>query len=478
MENIEFNKIPNWCTFSITEIQSKFSFDLNKSSGKVSYNCVKCNKEKFANIGSIRKFIKDGVFTSLCSKCRGLMQRNKREQFYIKKIPDWLNCWLKKNNKTFKNIENNLNGGIIEDIKVGCYVNRGLKYQCINCNSQIHSPVCRIKTSIKKEKFTCLCRTCLSTIRNNVSVNGKKTTKGYVLIQKSVIPHEHRWLFDWNKPVYLHRYMMSVKLGRKLFNHENVHHIDGNKSNNSIENLELWNSYQPSGQRAIDKIEWARSILNEYKNDYPIECFGINVTKSTVKGVIFDMDGTIVDLVDFHFNTLNESLVNLGFPPISLENHLKLYNGLTTKQKLKKIGYDEHQIININNEKQKLTILKLNDLNLYDPYMEDIFSFLFSKNIKIGIATNSVRNTVDIVVDKMNLKKYCNTILSNEDVFYPKPNPEIYIKMCKEWKLYPNEVIGVEDGVYGKEGVLRAGLNLFPIKCRQELTLTKIKKML
>lgn len=49
-----------------------------------------------------------------------------------------------------------------------------------------------------------------------------------------------------------HRYVMAQHLGRPLEAHENVHHVDGSKTNNSLENLELWSRSQPSGQRVGD----------------------------------------------------------------------------------------------------------------------------------------------------------------------------------------------------------------------------------
>jgi hypothetical protein len=64
-----------------------------------------------------------------------------------------------------------------------------------------------------------------------------------------------------------HRYVMEQKLGRKLIDRENVHHIDGNKTNNAPENLEIWISPQPQGIRVADAIAWAKEILNRY--DHP-----------------------------------------------------------------------------------------------------------------------------------------------------------------------------------------------------------------
>jgi hypothetical protein len=60
---------------------------------------------------------------------------------------------------------------------------------------------------------------------------------------------------------------MSQYLGRPLKANENVHHIDGNKQNNALENLELWITAQPKGQRPQDLVEYAKKILRTYAKD-------------------------------------------------------------------------------------------------------------------------------------------------------------------------------------------------------------------
>jgi hypothetical protein len=61
-----------------------------------------------------------------------------------------------------------------------------------------------------------------------------------------------------------HRAAMEAHIGRALKPHETVHHIDGNRQNNAIENLELWSNRHGKGQRVVDKIDFCIDFLREY----------------------------------------------------------------------------------------------------------------------------------------------------------------------------------------------------------------------
>lgn len=199
-----------------------------------------------------------------------------------------------------------------------------------------------------------------------------------------------------------------------------------------------------------------------------------------IKGIIFDLDGVLVDTKDLHFITLNKALKKSNAKNIiSYNDHVNIYDGLPTGEKIrilnqkKIISKKMNKVVMMN--KQKFTLQLLKKKIKYNKDIYNIFSKM-SKKYKLAIATNAVNETLDICVDILKIRKFCNYLISNENVSTPKPHPEIYLRCLINLGLKPKETLIIEDSHYGRISAQDSGCNLMPVKSLNDVTLDNITK--
>jgi hypothetical protein len=135
--------------------------------------------------------------------------------------------------------------------------------ECLDCkNEQSKSKTCPT-CQVNIHRVSDFCVTCAQ--KNYKGANShrwhggrRKSKGGYIQIYAPEHPN--------NVQSYIleHRLVMEKHLNRVLLAHENVHHLNGVRDDNRLENLELWSVSQPSGQRVSDKLSWAEEIVALY----------------------------------------------------------------------------------------------------------------------------------------------------------------------------------------------------------------------
>jgi HAD superfamily hydrolase (TIGR01509 family) len=195
------------------------------------------------------------------------------------------------------------------------------------------------------------------------------------------------------------------------------------------------------------------------------------------KLVIFDLDGVLLDSRDLHYESLNRAIhrvTNSYNYIISRDEHLSKYDGLNTTKKLQILSQEKGLPVDfyddIWKEKQKQTF-DLIPSAYYNKKAVSIMSTLKDLGWNIAVASNSIRETVKIALDSMHATRYVNYYVSNEDVFNPKPFPEMYWQCMTKLKTLPKNTIIVEDSHIGREGAMNSGAHLYPVKDAYDLDL-------
>lgn len=185
-----------------------------------------------------------------------------------------------------------------------------------------------------------------------------------------------------------------------------------------------------------------------------------------IKGVIFDMDGVLINSEVYYFDAFIKMLEDDG-KKVDVDN-FKTIVGKSHEDSIAMLGeyYDGDFDENAFFEKFD-RIYRGENFNYKDllfPYVAPLLSTLKEQGYKIALASSSLRDSIFRAIEESNIESYFEAISSGEDFDKSKPHPEIYLTTAKKLGLQPSECIAIEDSFYGIKSAKTAGMKVIARK--------------
>lgn len=183
-----------------------------------------------------------------------------------------------------------------------------------------------------------------------------------------------------------------------------------------------------------------------------------------IQAVIFDLDGVITDTAHLHFLAWKALGDSLGVE-VNLELN-ELLKGISRQESLEIIlretgiydnftATERQALADRKNRTYVASLESLGPQNLL-PGIGDCLKDLKERDIKIGLASAS--QNAGVIIDKLGVKSYFDTIVDPRSLSKGKPDPEIYLKAAAALGLNPAKCAGVEDARAGLEAIRAAGM--------------------
>ncbi len=200
-----------------------------------------------------------------------------------------------------------------------------------------------------------------------------------------------------------------------------------------------------------------------------------------IEAVVFDMDGVLIDARDWHYRALNDALELFG-TSIGYDEHLTRFNGLPTREKLGALTAEGrlpahvHHLVNA--VKQERTIREA--ASLCFPVVEHLLlvSWIQSRGLKVGVATNSIRATSTTMLQFAGILERLDCLITNEDVMRAKPHPDIYLEACSALEVSPSQTLVIEDHHFGVQSALAAGCQVIQVTGPEDVAIPLVERHL
>ncbi len=181
----------------------------------------------------------------------------------------------------------------------------------------------------------------------------------------------------------------------------------------------------------------------------------------TAKGFLFDLNGTMIDDMQYHKQVWYDILTKDLGADLSWEEVASHMYGKNVELLIRIFGPDhftmeEMDRLSVEKEKKYQELYKPQLKGL--PGLETFLEKTKEKDIKMGIGSAAILFNIDFAIDGLNIRHYFDSIVGAENVKDSKPDPETYLKGAKELGLNPSDCIVFEDAPKGVEAAQNAGM--------------------
>ena len=196
-----------------------------------------------------------------------------------------------------------------------------------------------------------------------------------------------------------------------------------------------------------------------------------------IKAIVFDMDGVLIEAKDWHYQALNKALKLFGFE-IARTEHLTTFDGLPTRTKLEMLSTERdlpRELHGFINEMKQIYTTEIVYTSCKPRFNHEYaLARLKGMGFKIGVASNSIRSTIDLMMMKANLARHLDVVISNEDVAHAKPHPEMYEKAMAQLGVSPADCLVVEDNDNGIRAARAAGAHVLEVGNVSDVTYANV----
>jgi beta-phosphoglucomutase family hydrolase len=189
-------------------------------------------------------------------------------------------------------------------------------------------------------------------------------------------------------------------------------------------------------------------------------------------GFIFDMDGTLVDNMKYHFQAWEDFFVEMG-KDIPVQKLVPIIAGKPSEEAIRITLGD-----GIPQEKVKEYVDRKEEIYRqgYGKWLEPVpgvIDFLENSRtlgIPMAVATSAPRLNIDFTIDGLDIRKYFDVIVGSEGIKKGKPDPEIFLIAARKLNILPEQCIVFEDSLIGVEAAIKAGMRVVVIATSFERT--------